>query len=1282
MAGDLDFSVQLRLLNDQFNNGINEARDKFTAYAESVQRNVTQMNADTERATASLAGLGNVRPDRLTAELRATADQLRNMGAGANLSGEQVQNAMRTAAGQVTRLGTELNEARLEATRLAQTGASPQDLERAAQQVNRLEQELGQARSASVSLANELSGAMNRASNTADGARNAIYRITNIRVPETIRGEIDQISRSLVDFQRNSGRPAEEIDRVTRAAEEQIRRLRAELNGLDDTQDRVNQGSNNLGGGVNKLRGAFGSLQGLLAAAGLGIGVAEIIAVSDAFVNLEAKIKLATGEGANFVNGFNGVKQIAADTFSSVENTGELFARITQASEALGLAQQDVLGITQTINQAIQLSGGSAASADAAITQLIQGLQSGVIRGDEFNSIMEQSPRLAQAMADGLGVTRGELRSMAMDGKLTSEVVINAVRSQGEAIASEFTTLPQTVGNAVQTMKNSLFVFIGGMNESVNQSGRLAEAINYISSAFDNIDPTTMATIEKTFDSILDTAGVLFTTIKDLYTALSDIGGAFGVFVKGGEQVGFLTSVMQSLNFSLGVVSDGLKGISIMADSMFGTILILAGGVVSTIEKMKGQSSDLSDELFRQATELHERADAKVMEFESSTKSAWAEMSKTAKDRLNETLAETEKTYDEMVAKGGHSAEALEEQYIKVAMAKIAANNMMITDDLRLGLAAQDLQASISETGEVIIESSKGAQAAYDGLGQSFAEVALKAVETGKTMQEALTDAVPKAQTIGAVDDIINSLSALSSQGKISGEDLAYGINLANERYKEIEANFARYAAKSIKDNDGIVTLELEKAAALQGLAVQATETGNVLVTQLDRSTVASGRTKEQIDELASSVGVGLSKEFIKSREGLNELIDGFDDLTDAGYDAGGALDGTLTEMTNKAKNTAELDYVIEQWNTLGKEGKLTGQELADGLDLSRTKLDELTDGINSVAEAYGVLGLKTREELAKQSGAFTESYDIIKKDGKATAQQLEEAFEKTAKANIAANGGVIDAVSRRMAAERGVTIAVDEQGRVTFEKMGQAKTANDKVTTSVNGIKTAYDGISSSAGVAGQAMVRAANEASSAYDKLQAKIKAVKEAQAVADGDETLKNLRIYGQEKAPAEGNQFGSKTGVENFLKSAGLSAERAAEEARKLYVKSGKDSGALDFGDLQGFKAGQLMQPQDIAKFKTASAYLLDIAEKARADEARRSKYEASLNRLPDSALQAVSNLNRPQNYETGNNNIGSKSYNVKFTLGDITANASVPESQAGLFERMMQELQDSKAIAGY
>src|SRR5699024_10466658 len=109
--------------------------------------------------------------------------------------------------------------------------------------------------------------------------------------------------------------------------------------------------------------------------------------------------------------------------------------------------------------------------------------------------------------------------------------------------------------------------------------------------------------------------------------------------------------------------------------------------------------------------------------------------------------------------------------------------------------------------------------------------------------------------------------------------------------------------------------------------------------------------------------------------------------------------------------------------------------------------------------------------------------------------------------------------------------------------------------TTSVNGIKTAYDGISSSASSAGNAMVNAANQAASAYDKLQKKIQAAKEAMELKNADETLKNLRVYGQEKAPVEGNQFGSKLAVENFLRSQGLSEAAAIEEARKLYAKQG-------------------------------------------------------------------------------------------------------------------------------
>ena len=1160
MAGDLDFSVQLRLLNDQFNNGINEARDRFTQYAESVQRNVTQMNADTERATASLAGLGNVRPDRLTAEIRATADQLRNMGAGANLSGEQVQEAMRTAAGQVTRLGTELNEARLEATRLAQTGASPRELEAAAQNVNRLELELNEARSASVSLANELSGAMNRASNTADGARNAIYRITNIRVPETIRGEIEQINRSLLDFQRNSGRPAEEIDRVTRAAQEQIRRLEAELRGLDETQDRVNQGSQRFTGGINGVRSAFGSLQGLLAAAGLGIGVAEIIETSDAFKTLEARIKLATGEGAAFVTGFEGVKQIANETFSSVESTGELFARISQSAESLGLAQTEILSVTKTINEAIKLSGGSAASADAAITQLIQGLQSGVVRGEEFNSIMEQAPRLAQAMAEGLGVTRGELRAMAADGKLTSEVVINAVQSQGEAIGKEFATLPNTVGNALQEAKNKIFVFIGEMDKSVNQSSKLAEAIDMIGDSLENLDPATVDAVNQVFNQLMTTIGILWGRIVNLYTGINDwINILTSNTSAANEQVGFITRTLQGIGIVLGAINDGFKAIAIAGDlvqSVTATWLamMMRGLSKLTFGELAQSLTDFADRLDSQATKSFESAATAAMDFKSSAKEALDDAAMTAQDRLGATAKAATDAYDSMKNDANTSAEAQEGAFTEMANAHIAAYGQSALGALQVEGAERNLKVAIDETGKAIVT-------------------------------------------------------------KMSADEQA--STAAQKNAKALDKTYR---------------------------------------------------------ELADSLGVGITQGYADAKASVLELSESFDVLTDAGYQTGDVLKAALTKMTEQAKNTDELNDIIAMWSDLGEQGRLTGEDLAAGLDLANERLDALTDGVNSVNEAYKVLGLTTRAEAAKQAEAYTQAYGIIVKDGEATTGQLAEGFKKYAKAAVAANGDVVTAQLKAEAAQRGLTVAVDETGRVTFKSMNDTKEANDKVTTSVNGIKTAYNGIASSAGVAGNAMVRAAVEASSAYDKLQAKIEAVKKAQAVKEGDETLKNLRIYGQEKAPVEGNQFGSKLAVENFLKSQGLSEAAAIEEARKLYAKSGKRDGALNFGELQGYQDGQILTNADLGKFKTASMYLAEIASKARDAERQRDSRET--------ARTATARINTQEYGRFDSQPTASKTIVVDFKLGGASVPMIMPENQEGTLKALLQQLQDSKAIAGY
>lgn len=1374
MADDLDFSVQLRLLNENFNAGINQARDRFSQFTQSVERNLAQMGTDTERAEALLIGLGNVSSDRLTSELRAVSDQLRQMGAGANITREQLDSAMQTAALQVTRLGRELDVARQEAVRLGQTNASPTELTEAANRVNRLEQELNGARSASTSLSNELAGAMNRASTTANDASTALYRMANIRVPETIRGEIDSISRALVDFQNNSGRPAAEINRVTREAEAQIRRLENELNGLDDTQNRVSQGSGGLGGNINRLQGAFGSLQGLLAAAGLGIGVAEIIETADAFKTLEARVKLATGEGTAFVTGFEGVKQIANETFSSVENTGELFAKIAASAETLGLAQKDVLSVTRTINEAIKLSGGSAASAEAAIIQLNQAIASGVLRGEEYNSISEQAPRLLKAMADGLGVTRGELRAMANDGKLSAEVVISALQSQSQAISDEFGTLPTTVGNSLQVLKNKLFNFIGEIDGSLNQTSKLAEAIGYIGDSLEDLDPSFIAALtgalENTIEAVVTVAKRIEETYDNITSVINSIAGGSA---DASEQIGLITASLHGVNIFIAAISDGIKGLVIAGDFFTGIIAqwaAMATRFYASLTFGAGKQAilELADALDKGASEALDRAHQKAMEFESGTEKAMLNAAKGAKERFAEMAADSEASYNMMIAKGDATAEAIEGQLVKMVTDRIRANNMIVSDEDRLLLASKGLQAAISDTGDISIESAKVTQASFLGVGESFAEVALKAKESGKSIELSLTEAIHKAHTKEAVDDIVLSLHAMANQGLITGQQMEFGANIAKTQYenvdKQLQQNierFAEYAAEEIKKTNGVVTAELQRTAALEGLAVQATETGGILVTQLDASTVASSRTKEQIDELAGAVGIGLSKEFLKSSAGLDELVSGFDDLEKAGYDAGGALVDSLTAMSDKASNTVEIEALIVKWNELYKEGKITGQELADGLEGVKNRADILKDGINGVTEAYGFLGLKTRQELAKDAQAYTESYSLVMKQGELTAQQQEEVFTKTAKANIAANGGVIDSFTQAQAAAKGYTVEVDENGRVVVEKAGQAVSANDRVKTSVDRVTTSHRNLASSAGAAGNEMVNAAARTFTAYEKLQEKIKGVKEAMALENADTTLQNLRIYGKEEAPAIGGNLQNRTSIEGFLKSAGLSAEQAMEETRKLFAKAGNSTGGVNWNSLNGFQEGQMLTASDLAKYKSPSVYLLELAEKARLDAKRSEDYQAKLERnresnssinsqsssnnyqsaadqqaeeksradiyyryrqaelerekanglsgqalaeqqllvqsaaealrsaggyapqaqLPQSAIDAVANLSRQQNYNVPTNNAATKKIELDLTYNGNRVSTEMPADQEGLLMSLVQALKDSKAIAG-
>ena len=124
--------------------------------------------------------------------------------------------------------------------------------------------------------------------------------------------------------------------------------------------------------GIDKSKFAISKLGAAMAALGVGFGASELAGIADEFSSLSSRINIAVGETGDFEGAMTGVKEVALATNSNLTATGQLFTKINDAGKELGLTQQDSLELTETINKAMQLGGGAAASNEAAIVQLTQ----------------------------------------------------------------------------------------------------------------------------------------------------------------------------------------------------------------------------------------------------------------------------------------------------------------------------------------------------------------------------------------------------------------------------------------------------------------------------------------------------------------------------------------------------------------------------------------------------------------------------------------------------------------------------------------------------------------------------------------------------------------------------------------------------------------------------------------------------------------------------------------------------------------------------------------------
>ncbi|SAW48408.1 phage tape measure protein [Klebsiella pneumoniae] len=252
-----------------------------------------------------------------------------------------------------------------------------------------------------------------------------------------------------------------EVDMDTSRLLAARREVDAALDGLNGSMGRleasVNRTERSIGSMERTMSSLSGVAKGLLAA----LSVQQVASYADAWTELNNKVANSVRTGETQAEVMQRIFDVSQATQSSLNGTATLYARLERGTRTYNTSAEDLTRLTTIINQGFAVSGATAQEAENAIIQLSQGIASGVLRGEEFNSVSEQGSRLMVALADSMGVSIGQLRAMAAQGQLTTDVVVKGLLSQGDAIGKEFANTTVSIAKGLQVAGNNVTKFFG-----------------------------------------------------------------------------------------------------------------------------------------------------------------------------------------------------------------------------------------------------------------------------------------------------------------------------------------------------------------------------------------------------------------------------------------------------------------------------------------------------------------------------------------------------------------------------------------------------------------------------------------------------------------------------------------------------------------------------------------------------------------------------------------------------------------------------------------------------
>ena len=765
----------------------------------------------------------------------------------------------------------------------------------------------------------EMADTANGVARSTNNATAQMERFLGVRSNNTINAEITQVNTALATLRQrlNAGTISQdEFNRMNAAGEQRLNALKAELNQTAADIQRVGNVSGQAGGGFTKLKT---SLMGM-AGAYVGVqtvttGIKQLVNTAKDLDSLTQKLEYATGSAKAAGETWDYLKNLANELGLEQMGLAEGYAQLASATKNLNMSTDDTRTAFEGVANAAAAMSLTTDETNGVMLALSQIAGKGKVSMEELRGQLGE--RLTPAMgiaAKAMGVTTQELENMVEQGIDAKEFLPKFGEALTQAFAGQAANNINTTTGAINLLTNKLTDLKAKVLDGF-AGDAISSGMQFFADTLDKISNAMDNIDPASIEAVKQVFAQLFSVIGTISQTLSGLYTDFNNLFA--AMTGF-----DDTSEKVGFLTRTVQGLSVVigaVDDVFkglqATANLAIGGILDAFSRLYGVMAKF--ELLPDG--LQEKYQNMSDGLKKASDDAFVRLDK----NVNEFESSTKKALDATIV----TAEQMAEQAEKASQKAIEAFDKLAKDSTASG----------------------------EQLAKSFGE------------------AVDKATSPEQIEELINTFGELQAQGKITGEELAQGINLATPKIVELEN-----ALKNTGDTAKLMADDAQDAA--QDIKVKMADTAQALGVDF---------------ELASNQ---VSKALQKSVGDVQNLADNFDELKGQGYDASNLLVQGLQNMQEQAKNQADYHQLIQLWQQFGSEGKLSTEQVEAGIDGINKKLEKSPNLLDDTSKALQALGIISKAEAEKQAEEQIRQFELAKKafdEGLVSAEQMQKAYDK-----------------------------------------------------------------------------------------------------------------------------------------------------------------------------------------------------------------------------------------------------------------------------------------------